>query len=335
MLKQNNISMYEKPFVGSAPDYSNPTLWLALPDTPSLPIDIIYLYPSACMDPTAPIICPIDHAGMIQGAKDYFIQQASIFENIGNIFCPYWRQVNGALLGGMSFQEVDNAEWAEPRTDVFAALDYYFSHLNEGRPYIIAGDSQGSRLLGMVLGEYMGVHPDFYENMICAYRIGDSMTRPYLEAYPHVKPAQAADDIGVCISWNTEGPENIGKPSLVVAPEAVAINPLNWRTDETPAGEELCLGCLFPHFPGSEMDILEEKVSTVLNLKRGVVIVTNPEMSKYSVTESQGEEGKQFEPLFGPCSFHNCDYGFFYYNIKENVKLRVKKWFELHKSSNE
>ncbi len=267
---------------------------------------------------------------MIQGAKDYFIQQASIFKKIGNIYSPFWRQVNGALLAGMTFEEIDQAEWTEPRTDVFAAFDYYFTHLNNNRPYIIAGDSQGSRLLGMVLGEYMRVHPEYYAQMICAYRIGDSMTRPYLAKYPHVRPAQDAVDLGVCISWNTEGPANIGKPSLVVAPEAVTINPLNWKTDETPAGEELCLGCFFPHFPGSEMDVLEEKVSAVLNLERGVVIITNPEMNKYSVTESQGEAGKMFEPLFGPASFHNCDYGFFYYNIQENVKLRIKKWFETH-----
>lgn len=141
---------YEKPFVGTAPDYSKPELWLALPKEPTLPVDIIYLYPSACMDPEAPVICPIEHEGAIQGAKDYFVQQASVFENVGNIFCPYWRQVNGALLAGMTFEAVDEAEWAEPRTDVYAALDYYFTNLNEGRPYIIAGSSQGSRLIGEV-----------------------------------------------------------------------------------------------------------------------------------------------------------------------------------------
>jgi len=327
---ESNEMLYEKPLVGTAPDYSDPALWLTCPTDLKYPVDVIYLYPSACMDPTAPLICPIDHEGMIQGAKDYFAQQASVFEGVGNIFCPYWRQVNGALLPAMSFQDVDDAEWMEPRTDVFAALDYYFENLNGGRPYILAGDSQGSRLLGMVLGEYMKVHPEHYERMICAYRIGDAMTKPYLKKYPHVKPAQGADDLGVCASWNTEGPDNIGKPSLVVAPEAVAINPLNWRIDETPAGEELCLGCLFPHYPGSEMDVLEEKVSTVLNLERGVVLVTNPAMYKYSITASQGESGAFMIPLFGPCSFHNCDYSFFYYNIRENAKLRVKTWFEKH-----
>jgi len=172
---ESNEMLYEKPLVGTAPDYSDPALWLTCPTDLKYPVDVIYLYPSACMDPTAPLICPIDHEGMIQGAKDYFAQQASVFEGVGNIFCPYWRQVNGALLPAMSFQDVDDAEWMEPRTDVFAALDYYFENLNGGRPYILAGDSQGSRLLGMVLGEYMKVHPEHYERMICAYRIGDAM----------------------------------------------------------------------------------------------------------------------------------------------------------------
>ncbi len=174
----------------------------------------------------------------------------------------------------------------------------------------------------------MKEHPDYYQKMICAYRIGGSMTIPYLAKYSHVKLAQGPDDLGVCISYNTEGPENIGKSSLVVADEAVAINPLNWAVDETPAGEELCMGCFLPDYPSSGMKPLEEKVSTVLNLERGVVIVTNPAMMKYTITAVQGEMGKLMEPLFGPASFHNCDYGFFYYNIRENAKLRVQKLFE-------
>lgn len=323
--------MLEKPFVGVAPDYSKPELWLALPGQADMPADVIYLYPSACMDPASPVICPIDNPSMVQGAKDYLAQSGAVFEDVGNIFAPYWRQVNGALLGGMSFEQVDEAEWAEPRTDVYAALDYYFENLNDGRPWMIAGHSQGSRLIGMVLGEYMKEHPDYYARMICAYRVGDAMTRPYLEKYPHVKPAQCADDLGVCASWNTEGPANIGKPSLVVPPEAVAINPLNWCVDETPAGEELCLGCLLPENPGSGMTALEEKASAVLNLERGVVVITNPAMSKYSVSALAVEEMRGMtEVLFGPESFHNMDYGFFYYNIRENAKLRARTWLETH-----
>ena len=64
---------------------------------------------------------------------------------------------------------------------------------------------------------------------------------------------------------------------------------------------------------------------------RGVQeVVTNPALAKYSITESGGELGKLAEPLFGPESFHNCDYGFFYYNVRENAKLRVRTWLEQH-----
>lgn len=327
-IKFENEDAFEKPFTGEAPDYSDRSLWLAFPEERPYDVDLIYLYPSACMDPESPVICDIDNESMIQGAKDYFTQQSPMFEGIVNIFAPYWRQVNGVLLSTMSFEAVDEAEWAEPRTDVFAALDYYFQNENDGRPFFIAGHSQGSRLLGMALGEYMKVHPEYYSRMICAYRVGDAMTKDYLAKYPHVIPARAADDLGVCASWNTEGEENVGHPSLVIAPGAIAINPLNWKADETPAGEELCLGCQFLVPLTADVKDIPEKTGAVLNLERGSVIVTNPEMKKYSITECQGEMGKFMIPMFGPCSYHNCDYSFFHNNVRENVKTRIKAWFE-------
>ena len=110
----------------------------------------------------------------------------------------------------------------------------------------------------------------------------------------------------------------------------MAINPLNWAVDETPASEELCKGCFLPLVPGHEMVPLKEKVSTVLNLERGTVIVTNPEMAKYSVTALTpgAEMAKAMEATFGPECFHTCDYGFFFYNIRENAAERVQKWLE-------
>ena len=322
--------MFDRPFVGTAPDYSDPKNWLVIPENPTYPVDVIYLYPSACTDWNVERICAIDDASMIAQAKNYFEQSGKIFEGVGNIYAPYWRQVSSSFVIMRSPEEVKEAEMEEPRTDVYAALDYYFEHLNNGRPWMIAGHSQGSSMLGKVLAEYMREHPDYYSKMIVAYRVGDGLTKSYLKANPHVKAAQSADDLGVCASWNTEGPANLGKHSLVVPPECVAINPLNWRVDETPAGEELCLGCFFPVYGTPDQIPLEEKVSTVLNLERGVVLVTNPEMQKYSIVDSDPVTGKMSEPIFGPSSFHNCDYSFFYYNVRENAKLRAKVWLDTH-----
>ena len=318
--------MFSKPFIGTAPDYSRAENWLNLPERVDKAVDLIFLYPSSCNDPKSNVICEIDDPSMIEGAKRYFAQEASAFEPVANLYAPYWRQVNGVKLPMMSFEEVDAAEWAEPRTDVYAALDYYFEHLNQGRPFFFAGHSQGSRLCYIVLSDYMKEHPEYYANMIAAYTIGDSLTRQYLEANPHVKAAQAADDVGVVVSWNTEGPANKGRRSLVIAPGAVGINPLNWRTDDTPAGPELNLGSFMFHMLDAGVDELPIRADAVLDLERGSVMVTNPAFAPYAITALPGFE--VFEPVFGPASYHGCDYSFFYLNLRENARLRAKAWCE-------
>ena len=313
-----------KPFTGTPTDYSLKKHWLARPEKPKKAVDLIFLYPSSCLDSRAGTICPVDNKSMMFGAKFNFAHQASAFRPVANLFAPFWRQVNSTKLSDMSFEEVDQAEWAEPRTDVYAALDYYFENLNQGRPYFLAGHSQGSRLSYMVLSEYMKEHPDYYANMIAAYCLGDSLTKQYLEANPHVKAAQVADDLGVVVSWNTEGPANKGRDSLVVSPGAIAINPLNWRTDDVPASAALNRGTFVPRllFPGVRK--LSVKADATLDLDRGVVVVTEPRLEKYAITNIPGF--KNVEPVFGPASYHACDYSFFYLNIRENAQVRAEAW---------
>ena len=205
-------------------------------------------------------------------------------------------------------------------------LDYYFENLNDGRPYFFAGHSQGSRLCYMVLSEYMKEHPEYYENMIAAYCIGDSLTKKYLEENPHIKAAQSADDLGVVVSWNTEGPANKGKDSLVISPGAISINPLNWCVDETPADAELNLGTFLPHPADDGMDELPIKADAVIDLERGSVMVMNSEFEQYAISKLLGLEA--IEHVFGPASYHGCDYSFFYLNIRENARTRSEAWFE-------
>ena len=90
-----------------------------------------------------------------------------------------------------------------PKTDVFAALDYYFEHLNGGRPFILAGHSQGSIMQSFVLAEYMKAHPEYLKRMIAAYVIGFSITEDYLKANPHLKFAEGADDTAIVVSEET------------------------------------------------------------------------------------------------------------------------------------
>ena len=39
-----------------------------------------------------------------------------------------------------------------------------------------------------------------------------------------------------------------------------------------------------------------------------------------------GDGFRVFEPVFGPASYHLCDYSFFYLNIRENARVRAEAW---------
>lgn len=59
--------------------------------------------------------------------------------------------MNGTALLRLTPDEVDKLQYHEPRTDVYAMLDYYFEHYNNGKPYFLAGHSQGARMISTSL----------------------------------------------------------------------------------------------------------------------------------------------------------------------------------------
>ncbi|NLD19599.1 MAG: DUF3089 domain-containing protein [Clostridiales bacterium] len=303
--------------VGEPSDYSSEDNWLTVPEDEEYDVDVIYFYPT-----TAPVtegteieVCDIDNEKMRDGAKSVYEQQATAFEETGNMYAPYYRQVDASKLAGMTQEEMLEAERNETRTDVFASLDYYFENYNNGKPYILAGHSQGAMMICLILDEYMEVHPEYYENMVVAYMIGNAATKGWLEENPHVKMATGAGDTGVLATWNTEGPENIDEYNMVVPEGAVCINPLNWKTDETYAGVDENKGSLV------DGEIVKGIADAQINLKRGSVICNSVEPRQYA-------NGPETEVLFGPQSYHRWDYGFYYENIRENSKLRAANFLK-------
>lgn len=200
-----------------------------------------------------------------------------------------------------------------PYDDLTAALDYYFQHYNQGRPFIIAGHSQGSALLLLLLQSYFKEHPDYYARMVAAYAIGYSVTKDYLKANPHLKFATGESDTGVIVAWNTEGPKNVetNAHNLVVLPGTMSINPLNWKLDETYASADLNLGSYMTDPVTKKSSFVDVGADAQINLARGVV-VTNAKVAPCPLTE-----------VFGPDGRHDNDYSLFYNNIKDNVAKRV------------
>ncbi len=169
-------------FKGTPSDYAKSENWMNIPEI-THEVDTFYLYPTAYVDESADAkpICDVDYEPMRKQAQAIYEVQATVFEESTNVFAPYYRQSNISKISGMSHEEVHEYQRNEQRTDVYAALDYYFENYNEGRPFILAGHSQGSIMTRMVLEEYMQAHPEYYERMVVAYPIGYAITSDWLE----------------------------------------------------------------------------------------------------------------------------------------------------------
>jgi hypothetical protein len=234
---------------------------------------------------------------------------------------PYYRQA-GMPVMKKAWKETGDCEAAitgMPYDDITAALDYYFENYNEGRPFIIAGHSQGSCMTKLLLKKYFKDHPEYYDRMVAAYVIGYSVTKDDLEANPHLKFATGETDTGVIISYNTEGPKNAEEKAetAVLLPNAISINPLNWKLDETYAPASENLGSLVVNEKTGKPEIVDLGADAQLNVARGVV-----------VTNAKGEpmeeaKAKVAAEFFGPDGRHGEDYMFYYNNIKDNVAKRV------------
>ena len=305
-------------------DYSNKANWYQIPEI-TKEFDTFYVYATeyilGSMAEGAPEYADMDNKEMLEGVAGEYALHASAYADSTNVFMPYYRQV-GLRYAGVVWKRdgIFDAAIAEgPYGDIVAALDYYFEHYNNGRPFIIAGHSQGSAIVKMVLKKYFVEHPDYYKRMIAAYPIGYAFTKDELKAYPHMKFATGECDTGVIITWNTEGPKNreVNANTCVLQPGSMSINPLNWKLDDTYAPASLNLGSLWPNEKTGELEIQDLGVDAQVFPDRGVVV------THASGEKMDEESAKVAAEFFGPDGRHGEDYAFFYCNIKDNVAKRV------------
>ena len=143
-----------------------------------------------------------------------------------NYYSPYYRQCS---LQSYASDSLTQARMPLPTGDVRRAFNYYLEHLNQGRPFILAGYSQGAIILLELLKEIDDIA---INRMIAAYVIGATVSDDDAR-HPHIMAARRADDTGVTICYNSVRDAGCALPHFEYS--AMAINPVNWRTDDTPA----------------------------------------------------------------------------------------------------
>jgi len=275
-------------------------------------VDVFYVYPTVTGFRPETEVCDMTDTVMIAGAQMVRQIQTAVFDESCNVFMPYYRQISMPKLG-MNYPAIIGFI---SQFDITDALDYFFTNLNQGRPFIIAGHSQGAATVIALLENYMTKHPELLSRMVAAYPIGFAVTKDWL-AKTGLKFAEGATDTGVVISWNTEGIGNKEAKNMTLASGGLSINPINWKRDDTYADVKENIGSLNVEGKLVTPGIADARIDTV----RGSVVVTTADPKLYAIP-AEGSE------MFGPECYHLHDYGFFFNNIKQNVADRIKAFME-------
>lgn len=300
-------------------DYSLDSNWLVKPNPDSIlyNVDVFYVYPTvvwtgktnaAELNPTQKV-----------SAYMAYLEQAHCMSGFANMYAPFYRQCSMDYMPITNENIVNAVRTGIGKDDIFAALDYYFEHYNNDRPFILASHSQGTAMLRTVFEEYVhkdAAHENYFKRMIAAYMLGFSVPKAWLEQVGF-NGAQGADDIGVIIAYNTEGPNASGTNALVTSDDYV-INPLTWTTDTAKAEASQNLGS----FEWTDKATLKYRITEPGTCDAQV----NPNRASLTCTTDTNYVSMEGDP-FGTQSLHLCDWDGYYVNLRENARARIDAYF--------
>ena len=292
----------QESFIPKAPDYADPTMWTVIDDdSESIGADIFYVVSTWEEDWTTEDgrIC---HYANVWNPKhrgrmfDLEIKKVAAYMSPGNrFFAPYYRHTT------IEAWMTQNEDTLRNRTrlsmgDVCAAFDHFQAHRDTSRPLIIAGFSQG----GLAVVELLKhIDDETYNQLAAAYVLGYKVSKADMAQCSHIRPAEGETDTGVTICYNTV--KDVKYVIPVISASDICINPVNWRTDATPA-------------------TLHDTITVTLSPQHHVLVV-----SGYS-----GSEYAPYRAFLNVGDIHSCEPWLYSECLAKNIKVRTKEWRKLH-----
>ncbi len=295
---------------GERPDYSESSNWAYFALGEDKNADLFLIAPTVYSGDEKTYYMSLDDGDTKENFTGALNMERGIYEDSTRMYAPFYRQ---AGLNVYKFGPDERDRYIdEAYQDVKDAFLYYFEQENRGRPYLLAGFSQGADMVLRLMKDLFD-EEKYTENFIAAYAIGWSYTEDDVRRYPQLKPAGGETDTGVIIAFNSEAESVTG--SLIVGEneKTFAINPLNWKTDGTPADRSLNLGAAFTDYSGTVTREIPHLTGAYIDTKRGVLKVTDVTPEEYPPGLDIFEEGV----------YHLYDYQFFFRNLQENVRKRI------------
>ena len=210
-------------------------------------------------------------------------------------FAPFYRHATIDAFLSLN-EDTIHSRTRLPMADVCEAFDYFQRHRDRSRPFVIAGFSQG----GMAVVELLKHIADTtYEQMAAAYVMGYKVTPQDTATCHRIRPAMGETDIGVTICYNTV--KDLKYVNPVIAETCFGINPVNWRTDASPA-------------------LLHDSITVTLSPERHVLVVDG-----YS-----GSEYRPYRNFINVGDIHSCEPWLYSECLRKNIAARTREWRKCH-----
>lgn len=271
--------------------------------------------------------------------------QASVFNGACKIYAPYYRQAT--FYSFLSFRKANARKALElAYTDILRAFDHYVEHENKGRPFVLAGHSQGTLMLIKLLEERIERDGNLRARFVAAYAIGFQFPKDkFGTTFKKINISTTATDTGCVIAYDTYsyrgGPShNLDKVEIWNGSKwrkrahhkVVGVNPLSWNTSTLKANEQHNLGAVHTVYNGKGYSVQEwfgnEKIGLdAASLSKPYPEVVSAELDKDGFLFINTPKPKIFNVALLPgYNYHNYDYALFYMNLRQNVMDRVGRF---------
>jgi len=263
--------------------------------------DVFYVYPTLFLDKKDERWnIPIDDSAFRKKIIDNAVRfQASAWIESGRMFVPFYRQAHIRSYRNLENGGRDALLFAY--NDIKAAFQFYLDHYNNGKPIILAGHSQGSTHLTLLLKDFFDGKP-LQKQLVAAYLPGIGLKK---NEFNTIQLMTSSNEIGGFVSWNTfKRKVNKEKFEMWYKGKAV-INPVTWNSDQV-ADRKKHKGFLF-----SNNKMYSQSFST--HVIDGAIWITTPHFPYRSMAWTMDD-------------YHIGDINLFWEDVKYNSKQRLSEY---------
>jgi hypothetical protein len=266
--------------------------------------DVFFVHPTTYLDPAMPNGWSGSLKDIALNIKtDYttILSQASIFNEVGLIYAPRYRQAHIKSYYPVSKVDTINALAAFELAylDVKRAFEFYMANHNQGKPIIIAAHSQGSTHAKRLLKEYFDGKA-LSKQLVSAYIVGMAIDP---KEFSNLKACNTPTETGCICAWRTYK-EGYLPPFVEIEKfNSIVTNPLTWSSNQTSMHRKANEGAVLYNFKK-----VIPRVAGATNHK-GILWTPKPRFFG--------------NILYNTSNYHIADYNLYYMSVRKNAMDRA------------